>query len=114
MPATRWLLKHFFSCGRIFIGGDAAHLFMPTGALGYNTGVEDAVNLGWKLAALIKGWGGPALLASYEIERQVIAKRNTTYARGFADSVGLFVPPAELEDNTPAGEAARKLASEHL
>jgi hypothetical protein len=87
---------------------------MPTGGLGYNTGVEDAVNLGWKLAALIKGWGGPALLASYEIERQVIAKRNTTYARGFADSVGLFVPPAELEDNTPAGEAARKLASEHL
>jgi len=108
------LVAEKFSRGRIFIAGDAAHLFTPTGGLGYNTGVEDAVNLGWKLAALIKGWGGPALLASYEIERQVIAKRNTTYARGFADSVGLFVPPVELEDNTPAGEAARKLASEHL
>src|SRR5215470_15334164 len=77
-----------FSRGRIFIAGDAAHLFTPTGGLGYNTAAEDAVNLGWKLAALIKGWGGPALAASYETERQAIALRNTRYARGFADSVG--------------------------
>jgi 2-polyprenyl-6-methoxyphenol hydroxylase-like FAD-dependent oxidoreductase len=58
--------------------GDAAHLFTPTGGLGYNTAVEDAVNLGWKLAAVLKGWGGPALLKSYEIERQALARRNTT------------------------------------
>ena len=63
---------------------------------------------------MIKGWDGSALLASYGFERQIIAKRNTAFARGFADSVGLFVPPAELEDDTAAGEDARKLAGEHL
>ena len=108
------LVAEKFQRGRIFIGGDAAHLFTPTGGLGYNTAVEDAVNLGWKLAAMVKGWGGPALLDSYETERQAIAKRNTKYARGFADSIGHFVPPAELEDDTPAGEAARKMTGDHF
>jgi 2-polyprenyl-6-methoxyphenol hydroxylase-like FAD-dependent oxidoreductase len=108
------LVAEKFSRGNIFIGGDAAHLFTPTGGLGYNTAVEDAVNLGWKLNAVFRGWGGRQLLDSYEIERQVIAKRNTKYARGFADSIGLFVPPTELEDDTPAGEAARKLTGEHF
>ena len=79
------LVAEKFRRGRIFLGGDAAHLFTPTGGLGYNTAVEDAVNLGWKLAAVIKGWGGPGLLASYETERQAIARRNTACARGFAD-----------------------------
>src|SRR6185437_12161254 len=51
---------------------------------------------------------------SYEIERQAVAKRNTAYARGFADSLGLFVPPPELEDESPAGEAARKLTGDHF
>ena len=100
--------------GRIFLGGDAAHLFTPTGGLGYNTAVEDAVNLAWKLAAVLKGWAGPGLLASYEIERQAIARRNTAYARGFADSVGLFVPPPELEEDGPAGDAARKRTGDHF
>ena len=108
------LVAEKFQRGRIFLGGDAAHLFTPTGGLGYNTAVEDAVNLGWKLAAMIRGWGGPALLDSYEFERQALAKRNTKYARGFADSIGLFVPPAELEDASPAGEAARKLTGDHF
>ena len=108
------LVAEKFGRGRIWLGGDAVHLFTPTGGLGYNTAVEDAVNLGWKLAACVKGWGGPALLDSYETERQAIAKRNTAFARGFADSVGLFVPAEELEDDTPAGEAARKIAGDHL
>jgi 2-polyprenyl-6-methoxyphenol hydroxylase-like FAD-dependent oxidoreductase len=108
------LVAEKFQRGRIFIGGDAVHLFTPTGGLGYNTAVEDAVNLGWKLAAVLNGWGGPGLLASYEAERQALARRNTTYARGFADSVGLYVPPPELEDDSPAGETARKKASDHL
>jgi 2-polyprenyl-6-methoxyphenol hydroxylase-like FAD-dependent oxidoreductase len=108
------LVAEKFQRGRIFLGGDAAHLFTPAGGLGYNTAVEDAVNLGWKLAAVLKGWGGPALLDSYETERQAIARRNTTYARGFADSLGLFVPPPELEDDGPAGAAARKLTGDHF
>src|SRR5436190_5338223 len=108
------LVAEKFQRGRIFLGGDAAHLFTPAGGLGYNTAVEDTVNLGWKLTAVLKGWGGPALLDSYETERQAIARRNTTYARGFADSLGLFVPPPELEDEGPAGEAARKLTGDHF
>ena len=107
------LVAEKFRRGRIILGGDAAHLFTPTGGLGYNTAVEDAVNLGWKLAAALHGWAGPALLDSYEFERQAIARRNTTYARGFADSLGLFVLPAELEDDGPAGEAARKRTGDH-
>src|SRR6187455_3193381 len=108
------LVAEKFQRGRIFLGGDAVHLFTPAGGLGYNTAVEDAVNLGWKLAAVLKGWGGSALLDTYEIERQAIARRNTVYARGFADSLGLFVPPPELEDAGPAGEAARKLTGDHF
>jgi 2-polyprenyl-6-methoxyphenol hydroxylase-like FAD-dependent oxidoreductase len=108
------LVAEKFQRGRVFLGGDAAHLFTPAGGLGYNTAVEDAVNLGWKLAAVLRGWGGPALLDTYERERQPLARRNTGYARGFADSLGLFVPPPELEDETPAGEAARRLTGEHF
>jgi len=108
------LVAERFQSGRVFLCGDAAHLFTPTGGLGYNTAVEDAVNLGWKLAAVLKGWGGPGLLKSYEIERQALARRNTNYARRFADSVGLYVPPIELEDDTADGRAARKIASDHF
>jgi 2-polyprenyl-6-methoxyphenol hydroxylase-like FAD-dependent oxidoreductase len=108
------LVAEKFRGGRVFIGGDAAHLFTPTGGLGYNTAVEDAVNLGWKLAAIVNGWGGPALLDSYEVERRGIALRNTTFARGFADSVGLFIAPEALEENSPAGAAARQTAGDYL
>jgi 2-polyprenyl-6-methoxyphenol hydroxylase-like FAD-dependent oxidoreductase len=62
--------------GRVFIAGDAAHLVIPTGGLGMNTGVGDAIDLSWKLAATLQGWGGPELLASYEKERRPIGLRN--------------------------------------
>ena len=108
------LVAEKFRCGRILLAGDAAHLFTPTGGLGYNTAVEDAVNLGWKLAAVLKVWGGGCLIESYEVERRAIAERNTAYARGFADSVGRFVPPPELEDEGAVGAAARRAAGDHL
>jgi 2-polyprenyl-6-methoxyphenol hydroxylase-like FAD-dependent oxidoreductase len=108
------LVAEKFQRGRVFLGGDAAHLFTPTGGLGYNTAVEDAVNLGWKLAAVAKGWGGPYLLDTYEIERQAIAKRNTSYARSFATSIGGYVPPIDLEDESPSGETARHAAGDYL
>jgi 2-polyprenyl-6-methoxyphenol hydroxylase-like FAD-dependent oxidoreductase len=107
------LVAESFRKNRVFIGGDAAHLFTPTGGLGYNTAIEDAVNLGWKLAAVLKNQSSEALLASYEAERRPLALRNTAYAKGFADSLGNFVPPAEIEDDTPAGEAARRRAGEY-
>ena len=61
---------------RVLIAGDAAHQCSPTGGLGMATGIEEAVNLGWKLDAVLKGWGGPRLIDSYTSERQPIARRN--------------------------------------
>src|SRR6202022_1692058 len=92
------LVAEKFQHGRILLAGDAVHLFTPTGGLGYNTAVEDAVNLGWKLAGFLCGWGGLGLLDTYEKERMAIARRNTSYARHFANSIGSFVPPVELEE----------------
>lgn len=108
------LVAQSFGRGRVFIAGDAAHLFTPTGGLGYNTAVEDAVNLGWKLASALRGTGGAGLLASYERERLPLAERNTAYARQFADSVGLFTARPVLEAPGPAGDAARAEAALHL
>jgi 2-polyprenyl-6-methoxyphenol hydroxylase-like FAD-dependent oxidoreductase len=119
LSMATWLAGHAlvaesFQKGRVFLGGDAAHLFTPTGGLGYNTAVEDAVNLSWKLASVIKGQAPAALLDSYERERQPLAMRNTSYARQFADSIGLFEAAPELEDASPQGEQARALASDYL
>jgi 4-hydroxyisophthalate hydroxylase len=61
-----------YRAGRAFIAGDSAHSHPPYGGYGLNTGLEDAVNLGWKLAAVLKGWGKPALLDSYTSERRPI------------------------------------------
>ena len=108
------LVAERYGEGRVFIGGDAAHLFTPTGGLGYNTAVEDAVNLGWKLAAVLKGHAAARLLDTYEIERRPLAIRNTTYAKRFADSLGNFQPVPEIEDDTPAGADARARAGAYL
>jgi 2-polyprenyl-6-methoxyphenol hydroxylase-like FAD-dependent oxidoreductase len=108
------LVAQSFRKGRVFLAGDAAHLFTPTGGLGYNTAVEDAVNLGWKLAQVLRGASPESLLASYEIERRPLALRNTAYARRFADSVGLFTAQPDLEDAGPAGDQARAEAASHL
>ena len=72
---ARMLLSERYRIGRVFLAGDAAHLNPPWGGHGFNTGIGDAVNIGWKLAAMIDGWGGDELLASYEIERRPIAER---------------------------------------
>jgi 2-polyprenyl-6-methoxyphenol hydroxylase-like FAD-dependent oxidoreductase len=114
-----WLAGHAlvaqrFAQGRVFLAGDAAHLFTPTGGLGYNTAIEDAVNLAWKLASVIRGQAGEGLLASYGIERQRIAERNTAFARRFADSVGLFTAKPELEDEGALGQAEREQAGRYL
>jgi 2-polyprenyl-6-methoxyphenol hydroxylase-like FAD-dependent oxidoreductase len=119
LSTSTWLAGHAlvartFRRGRVFLGGDAAHLFTPTGGLGYNTAVEDAVNLAWKLHAVLRGQGGPTLLDSYEAERQALARRNTGYARQFADSIGLFDAVPELDEDGPAGERARAQAGAYL
>jgi 2-polyprenyl-6-methoxyphenol hydroxylase-like FAD-dependent oxidoreductase len=77
MPWVRQeLVAERYGTGRVFIAGDAAHLMSPTGALGMNTGIQDSVDLGWKLEAVLRGFGGAHLLRSYEQERRPVALRN--------------------------------------
>jgi 2-polyprenyl-6-methoxyphenol hydroxylase-like FAD-dependent oxidoreductase len=103
------LLADAYGRGRVFLAGDAVHLVIPTGGLGMNTGVGDAVDLSWKLAATLRGWGGPALLASYEIERRQVGDRNVGASRhastGRRKWRAAWRP--EIGDDSPAGAAAR-------
>src|SRR5882672_7687723 len=75
------LLADHYGEGRVFMAGDAIKLVIPTGGLGMNSGVGDAIDLSWKLAATLQGWGGPALLDSYESERRQIGERNVGASR---------------------------------
>ena len=102
------LVADNFRRGRLFVAGDAAHLFTPTGGMGYNTSiVVVVVNLGWKLAGVVHGWGPDALLDSYEAERRPIAMRNTAFARAMADSIGRLPVPDSVELDGAVGAQAR-------
>ena len=101
------LVAEKFKSGRAFLAGDAAHLFTPTGGMGYNTSVDDAVNLGWKLAAVINGWAHADLLDTYETERKPIAQRNTAFARAMADSIGSIQVPQTIDDDSIDAQASR-------
>ena len=103
-----------FQHRRAFLAGDSAHLFTPSGAFGMNTGVDDAANLGWKLAAALQGWGGPGLLDTYEGERRPIALRNTAASRVLTKSIGAVPVDPAIEENSPAGAAARAKAGKLL
>jgi 2-polyprenyl-6-methoxyphenol hydroxylase-like FAD-dependent oxidoreductase len=103
----RELVAERYRGGRGFIAGDAVHVMSPTGGFGMNTGIQDVVDLSWKLAATIEGWGGDRLLDSYGIERQPIGTRNVTEASGNLRRM-LSVPPhPDLLDDTPQGAATR-------
>ncbi|HEX3970276.1 MAG TPA: FAD-dependent monooxygenase, partial [Stellaceae bacterium] len=77
------VLGESYGSRRVFLAGDAVHQVSPTGALGMNTGLADAVDLGWKLAAVVQGWGGPRLLASYDRERRPAGARAVGSATQF-------------------------------
>ncbi|MDE2477219.1 MAG: FAD-dependent oxidoreductase [Alphaproteobacteria bacterium] len=107
----RELVADQFASGRIFLAGDAAHLTSPTGGFGMNMGIQDAVDLGWKLAAVLKGWGDKNLLASYDIERRPVAIRNVREASGNLNrmlSPRRMKAPPEAFLPGPAGDAARE------
>jgi 2-polyprenyl-6-methoxyphenol hydroxylase-like FAD-dependent oxidoreductase len=103
------LLADSYGKGRVFLAGDAVHLVVPTGGLGMNTGVGDAIDLSWKLAATLQGWGGRNLLRSYEIERRQVGERNVGASR--YSSLGRRKWRAQyrpdIRDATPAGQTAR-------
>ena len=90
---------------RIFLLGDAAHLRWPKGGFGANTGIGDAVDFGWKVAAVLEGWGGSDLLASYEAERRPIAIRNVNEAANNRVLDGFIQPDPALDDESPGASA---------
>ena len=103
----RELVAERYDKGRGFIAGDAAHVMSPTGGFGMNTGIGDAVDLSWKLAAVLEGWGGDRLLKSYGIERQPVGARNVVEASGnLRRMLGVGAHP-DLLDPTPQGAATR-------
>jgi hypothetical protein len=101
------LVADHYQQGRIFLAGDAVHLFTPTGGFGFNTGLDDASNLAWKLAATCQSWGGPKLLATYETERRPVGIRNTTESGKLAEEAGALEIPPHIEDDTTRGAGDR-------
>ncbi|HEV3171143.1 MAG TPA: rifampin monooxygenase [Actinocrinis sp.] len=98
--ATR--LAERYRVGRVLLAGDAAHIHPPTGGQGLNLGVQDAFNLGWKLAAAVAGWAPEGLLDSYETERRPVA----------ADVLDNTRAQIELMSTAPGAQAVRRLVSE--
>ena len=104
------LVAERHSLGRVFLAGDANHIYIPAGGLGMNTGIGDAINLGWKLAAVLRGSGGPGLLESYHDERGAVARRNIAAVAHAVDGVrqwrGMPITN-EIRLDTEAGRAMR-------
>ncbi len=115
LSVMRWVRRELvadrYGGGRVFIAGDSAHLMSPTGALGMNTGIQDAVDLGWKLEAVLRGWGGAHLLGSYESERRPVALRNVAAS---TENLGRMLstrdrkPPPQIFEAGPEADAIRR------
>ena len=110
LSADTWtaneLLADRYADRRIILAGDACHLHPPAGGYGMNMGAGDGVDLGWKIAATLQGWGGPDLIASYEIERRKVHREVMDEAMA---NYAIYVapPPPQIEDETPEGEWVR-------
>ncbi|MFF0041643.1 FAD-dependent monooxygenase [Streptomyces mirabilis] len=125
MHEARWLSRFHsderqvprYRQGRVFLAGDAAHVHSPAGGMGMNTGMQDAANLGWKLAAVVHGWAGDALLDTYHTERHPVGRRvlHVSHARGISGIAITYPAPCgshpltgrRVPDLRLAGEPAR-------
>jgi 2-polyprenyl-6-methoxyphenol hydroxylase-like FAD-dependent oxidoreductase len=117
LSITNWkrreLVAESYGHGRVFIAGDAAHVMSPTGGFGMNTGIGDAVDLAWKLDAVLAGWGGPELLDTYTTERRPIAQRNVREAS--ANLQRMLSPgrnPALCDDSDEGARARERVGAE--
>lgn len=106
------LVADRYENGRVFLAGDACHLHPPFGGFGMNMGIGDAVDLGWKLAAVLQGWGGPELLASYAAERRKVHERTIAEAVINYGAVGNQLVRQGLEEPGPLGDATRREVGE--
>jgi 2-polyprenyl-6-methoxyphenol hydroxylase-like FAD-dependent oxidoreductase len=120
LVANAWtphlLVAVSYGMDRVLLAGDAAHQYIPTGGYGMNTGIGDACDLGWKLAATLHGFGGPALIASYDAERRPVGLRNrdasARHSQVRAEIAGFYLPG--LSAPGLQGDAARAQATSRI
>lgn len=108
------LVADIYADRRVFLAGDACHLHPPFGGFGMNMGIGDAVDLGWKLAATLQGWGGAGLLASYQQERAPVHRRTIRDSVINYATTGNQLARADLETPGPAGDAVRSAQAEMI
>ncbi len=108
------LIADTYRDGCMFLVGDACHLHPPFGGYGMNMGIGDAVDLGWKIAAVLGGWGGPALLDSYEIERRPVHIQVMDEAVANHAVLGGQLWKPGIEDATPEGDALRAKVAQQI
>ena len=100
-----------YGTARVQLAGDACHLHPPFGGYGMNLGIADAVDLGWKISALLQGWGGAGLLASYEAERRPVHRRVIDESVENMGTLAQHFFHPDIEDAGAAGDAARATAA---
>jgi 2-polyprenyl-6-methoxyphenol hydroxylase-like FAD-dependent oxidoreductase len=100
--------------GPVFLAGDAVHQHGPNGGFGMNTGLGDAVDLGWKLSAMLDGWGGKNLLESYQQERRPVAQRVVKEVRETQEEIVDDVALARIDESGPAGDALREEVGQEI
>ncbi len=112
LSTDEWVASQFlgnqYRSGRVFLAGDACHLHPPFGGYGMNMGVSDGVDLGWKIAAVLQGWGGEALLASYEAERRPVHQLVLDEAVANHTLLGRQLWQDGMDADSPAGAAIRQ------
>ena len=118
LSVRRWSARDVvadrYRVGRVFLAGDAAHINHPDGGFGLNTGMGDAVDLGWKLEAALARWGGASLLDSYETERRPIGMRNVRQAAENLQIKKAREPEPGIAEATEAGAAARRRLGDRI
>jgi hypothetical protein len=111
---ARMLNATTYRTGRVFLVGDAAHLNPPWGGHGFNTAVGDAVNIGWKISAVLHGWAGPDLLNSYQEERRPIAQQTIDLATHNMSNLSTNFADPRLADPGTEGDRIRSEVAAHI
>jgi len=118
LSVTPWrrseMLAEKYIAGRVFLVGDSAHTMSPTGGMGMNTGIQEVIDLGWKLEGALKGWAGPKLLESYDLERRPIAKRNISFSTQNFKAWQDTPNPQTVCDNSAEGKLTRAIIGKRL
>jgi hypothetical protein len=112
LTTDRWIAARVtalgYGAGRVYLAGDACHTHPPFGGYGMNMGIADAVDIGWKIAAMVQGWGGPNLLASYEAERRPVHDQVMDEAVKNHSVLSQHLVDPLLEATTAEGDATRR------